>query len=353
VRGHKPIRRQNHPHATPPVHRPYQIPPRPTRPPTLARPFRLTNPPHVPVIATRARPHPPSLRAALAAKQPRSPPHPQCQPMRTRSHRKSPIPVSNPAAPAKQANFVGRAPARQHKPPPPDNSARAPPRPPSSRGALAPWQPRRPPPPKPHPSTARNPSPALSRQSERPGAPSRREAEPPKISDPASATTRSLNLRSIYAAPPPARPCQAPTPARRTRRNELPKPEPSVPARHPTPPASQTAPLLNPPSTADASHVAHALGVIAPARSTSAGAREPSTTREALHRSLTEDGPPPNHPARRHACTRGAVDRGPPSREVTPRSVICYKREDFIPDPFAMAQNTKQIHHATNGGGTP
>jgi probable addiction module antidote protein len=76
------------------------------------------------------------------------------------------------------------------------------------------------------------------------------------------------------------------------RRNEPAKPEPSAPARYLTPPASQTAPLFDAPSAADAPHVAHSLGVIARARFMTDVARETHITREAPHRSLSEDDAP-------------------------------------------------------------
>jgi len=75
-------------------------------------------------------------------------------------------------------------------------------------------------------------------------------------------------------------------------RNDLAKPEPSAPARHLTPPASQTDLLFDAPSTADASYVAPALAIIARARATSDGAPEAGITREALYRSLSEDDAP-------------------------------------------------------------
>ena len=69
-------------------------------------------------------------------------------------------------------------------------------------------------------------------------------------------------------------------------------PEPFAPARHLTSPSSQTERLFDAPSPADASHVAPALCLIARARFTSDGAREAGIAREALHRSLSEDGDP-------------------------------------------------------------
>jgi probable addiction module antidote protein len=70
------------------------------------------------------------------------------------------------------------------------------------------------------------------------------------------------------------------------------KTEPFAPARHLTSPASQTDLLFDALATGDASHVAHALCVIALARFTSETAREAGITHEAQHSSLSEDGDP-------------------------------------------------------------
>ena len=70
------------------------------------------------------------------------------------------------------------------------------------------------------------------------------------------------------------------------------KTEPFDPAQYLTSPESQTDLLNDALATGDASYVAHALGVIARARGMSEIAREAGITREALYRSLSEDGDP-------------------------------------------------------------
>ena len=70
------------------------------------------------------------------------------------------------------------------------------------------------------------------------------------------------------------------------------KTEPFDAAQYLTSPEAQTDLLNDAPSTADASYVAHSLGIIARARFTSETAREAGITREALYRSLSEDGDP-------------------------------------------------------------
>jgi probable addiction module antidote protein len=70
------------------------------------------------------------------------------------------------------------------------------------------------------------------------------------------------------------------------------KTEPFDPARYLTSPESQTDLLNDALASGDASYVAHALGVIARARGMSDVAREAGITREALYRSLSEDGDP-------------------------------------------------------------
>jgi len=70
------------------------------------------------------------------------------------------------------------------------------------------------------------------------------------------------------------------------------KTEPFAPARYLTSPESQIELLFDALATGDASYVAPALCVIARARFTSETAREAGITREALHRSLSEDGAP-------------------------------------------------------------
>ena len=70
------------------------------------------------------------------------------------------------------------------------------------------------------------------------------------------------------------------------------KTEPFNPAQHPTSPESQTDLLNDALSSGDASYVAHSLGVIARARFMTEIAREAGITREALYRSLSEDGDP-------------------------------------------------------------
>jgi probable addiction module antidote protein len=63
------------------------------------------------------------------------------------------------------------------------------------------------------------------------------------------------------------------------------KTEPFDAAQYLTSPEAQTDLLNDAPSTADASHVAHSLGVIARARFMTEIAREAGITREALYRS--------------------------------------------------------------------
>jgi probable addiction module antidote protein len=70
------------------------------------------------------------------------------------------------------------------------------------------------------------------------------------------------------------------------------KTEPFDPAQYLTSPESQTDLLNDALATGDASYVAHALGVIARARGMTEIAREAGVTREALYRSLSEDGDP-------------------------------------------------------------
>ena len=70
------------------------------------------------------------------------------------------------------------------------------------------------------------------------------------------------------------------------------KTEPFDPAQYLTSPESQTDLLNDALATGDASYVAHALGVIARARGMTEIAREAGITREALYRSLSEDGDP-------------------------------------------------------------
>ena len=70
------------------------------------------------------------------------------------------------------------------------------------------------------------------------------------------------------------------------------KTEPFDPAQYLTSPESQTDLLNDVLATGDASYVAHALGVIARARFMTDVAREAGITREALFRSLSEDGDP-------------------------------------------------------------
>jgi len=70
------------------------------------------------------------------------------------------------------------------------------------------------------------------------------------------------------------------------------KTEPFDPAQYLTSPESQTDLLNDALATGDASYVAHALGVIARARGMTEIARAAGITREALYRSLSEDGDP-------------------------------------------------------------
>ena len=70
------------------------------------------------------------------------------------------------------------------------------------------------------------------------------------------------------------------------------KTEPFDPAQYLTSPESQTDLLNDALATGDASYVAHALGVIARARGMTEIARAAGITREALDRSLSEDGDP-------------------------------------------------------------
>ena len=70
------------------------------------------------------------------------------------------------------------------------------------------------------------------------------------------------------------------------------KTEPFAAAQHLTSPEAQTDLLNDAMASGDASFVAHSLGVIARARFMSDGAREAGITREALYRSLSQDGDP-------------------------------------------------------------
>ena len=70
------------------------------------------------------------------------------------------------------------------------------------------------------------------------------------------------------------------------------KTEPFDAAQYLTSPEAQTDLLNDALASGDASYVAHALGVIARARGMSEIAREAGITREALYRSLSEDGDP-------------------------------------------------------------
>ena len=70
------------------------------------------------------------------------------------------------------------------------------------------------------------------------------------------------------------------------------KTEPFDAAQYLTSPEAQTDLLNDALASGDASYVAHSLGVIARARGMSEVAREAGITREALYRSLSEDGDP-------------------------------------------------------------
>jgi len=70
------------------------------------------------------------------------------------------------------------------------------------------------------------------------------------------------------------------------------KTEPFDAARHLVSPQSQTELLNDALASGDAPYIAHALGVIARARGMTEVAREAGVTREALYKSLSEDGDP-------------------------------------------------------------
>jgi len=70
------------------------------------------------------------------------------------------------------------------------------------------------------------------------------------------------------------------------------KTEPFDAARYLTSPEAQTDLLNDALASGDAAYVAQALGVIARARGMTEIAREAGITREALYRSLSEDGDP-------------------------------------------------------------
>ena len=113
--------------------------------------------------------------------------------------------------------------------------------------------------------------------------------EPPRASPRAPNRVPSL-ARS--EARPRARHRKAPNPGTVVGGYGLAKTDPFDPAQHLPSPEAQHALLNDAPSTADASYVAHSLGIIARARFTSETAREAGITREALYRSLSEDGDP-------------------------------------------------------------
>lgn len=70
------------------------------------------------------------------------------------------------------------------------------------------------------------------------------------------------------------------------------KTEPFDAARHLVSPQSQAELLNDALASGDAPYIAHALGVIARARGMTEVAREAGVTREALYKSLSEDGDP-------------------------------------------------------------
>ena len=70
------------------------------------------------------------------------------------------------------------------------------------------------------------------------------------------------------------------------------KTEPFDAALHLTSPEAQAELLNDAFATGDAAYVAHALGVVARARGMTAISRQAGVTREALYKSLSEDGDP-------------------------------------------------------------